>query len=130
MKKSLPLITILLFLVVFSFASAFEVTATSKSLSARVTFLSGEPVKGTNGLRIDITDISGRPAKNASVKVEYLMPSLPGKKPMMDYRTDAKPVGSSYEASLNLTMTGEWKVVLTVTRGERTEQMSFGMMVK
>ena len=101
-----------------------------RDLYGKVEFLNGQPAKGSNLVRIEIIDARSGPVKDAQVLIEYLMPSLPGKPPMMDYRATAKRAGSAYEATLNLDMTGEWKMVLSITRAKRTEKTTVGFVIK
>jgi hypothetical protein len=131
MKKYVPFVVMFMLLGLFSPARAFDTMASSKNYRARMTFVGGDPIVGVNRLRVVITDKAGRVVKDALVGIEYLMPSLPGKKPMMDYRTTARLAGSSYQASLDLTMAGEWKIILTVaTPPKRSDQMTFGVVLK
>jgi hypothetical protein len=44
------------------------------------------------------------------------MPSLPGKKPMMDNTTTAKPDGDAYKATLRLGMKGKWSAVVSIVK--------------
>ena len=130
MKSLLTLVMASLLLAGVSNASTFDTIASSKNYRARVVFPNGGPTKGANRIAINITSRSGQPVANALIGIEYLMPSLPGRKPMMTYRTTTRGIGASREASLNLTMTGEWKVILTVTvPPKRAERMAFGIVV-
>ena len=129
MKRFLTCITIIMLAAGICRAEGFEVAGKTETYTAKVTFLEGQPVKGSNRVRIDIMDASSRYVKDARVEIEYFMPSLPGKPPMMDYRTTTKRVGASYEATLKLDMVGEWKMMLSVTRAKRTEKATVGFVV-
>jgi hypothetical protein len=130
MKQFLSLIAILMLTAGLCRAEGFEVTGKAETYTAKVTFLDGQPVKGSNRVRIDIMDASSRVVKDAQVEIEYLMPSLPGKPPMMDYHTTAKRVGVAYETTLKMDMIGEWKIVLSITRAKFTEKASVGIVIK
>jgi hypothetical protein len=130
MRRGLLIVVLLLLLVGSSWAQAFDTSAASESYTAKVTFLGGQPVKGSNRVRIDIVDTSSRLVEDARVEVEYLMPSLPGKPPMMDYRTSTRKAKSGYETTLKLDMTGEWKIVLSITRANRAEKITMGFVVR
>ena len=130
MKQFLTFITILMLTAGLCRAEGFEITGKAKTCTAKVTFLEGQPVKGSNRVRIDIIDASSRHVKDAQVEIEYFMPSLPGKPPMMDYHVTAKRVGAAYEAFLKLDMTGEWKMVLSITRTKRTEKATVGFVIR
>jgi len=88
------------------------------------------PGRGNNNMTISITDSSQQPVTDAHVRVNYLMPSLPGKPPMMDYNTEATLSGNRYLAKMNLSMAGEWTIILGVTRQGKTETMRFSLVVK
>jgi hypothetical protein len=130
MKQFVTLITILILATSLCRAEGFELTGKAESYTAKVTFLEGQPVKGSNRVRIDIVDSSSRHVTDAQVGVEYLMPSLPGKPPMMDYHTTAKRAGAAYETTLKIDMTGEWKIVLSITRMKHTEKVTVAFLVK
>ena len=130
MKQFLTFITILMLTACLCRAEGFEITGKTDTYTAKVTFLEGQPVKGSNRVRIDIIDASSRHVKDAQVEIEYLMPSLPGKPPMMDYHTTAKRVGAAYEAFLKTDMAGEWKMVLSITRTKRTEKATVGFVIR
>ena len=129
MKHLLTFIAIVTLTASICRADGFEITGKTETYTAKITFLKGQPVKGSNRVRIDIIDASSQYVKDARVEIEYFMPSLPGKSPMMDYRTKAKRVGTSYEATLKLDMTGLWKMTLSVTRTKRTERATIEFLV-
>jgi hypothetical protein len=79
---------------------------------------------------IEILDTASRPVKDARVEVEYLMPSLPGKPPMMDYHTSANKVSTTYEAILKPDMSGEWRILLSITRAGHTEKATLRFELK
>ena len=89
--------------------------------SIRMTFDKGRPVEGTNRVKIMIRDSASRPVTEAQVKIDYYMPSLPGRPPMMSYSTAATRAGNGYEAAMNFTMKGEWKVAISVAAADRIE---------
>jgi hypothetical protein len=88
------------------------------------------PAIGNNNMSIYIKDGTQKPVTDAKVEVQYLMPSLPGKPPMMAYNTIAKLSGDHYSAQIDLSMAGKWTVILTVTRAKKTEAMQFSFIVK
>lgn len=90
--------------------------------SIQVTWDNTKPALGANRLQIVVTDEASRPVAGAEVKIVYLMPSLPGRPPMMEYSTTASPVDSRYEATINLTMKGVWQMVVSVTAGQHAEK--------
>lgn len=88
------------------------------------------PGGGNENMSIYITDRTQRPVTDALVKVNYLMPSLPGRPPMMDYNTEATLNGNHYLAKLNLSMAGEWIIIVGVTRAGKTETVRFSFVLK
>jgi hypothetical protein len=88
------------------------------------------PGGGNDNMSIYITDKAQRPVTDALVKVNYLMPSLPGRPSMMAYNTEATLSGNHYLAKLNLSMAGEWIIILRVTRAGKTETIRFSFVLK
>lgn len=130
MKSLCFFVTVLLVASGISLAAGYVQTGKAGDYSVRVTFDKSRPVLGPNRLEIRLTDSAGRPVAGAQVKVDYLMPSLPGRPPMMEYSTTAKPVGTEYEATMDLTMKGLWKMVFSITAGQQTEKETFDFEVK
>jgi hypothetical protein len=57
-------------------------------------------------MSIYIEDRALKPVTDAHVEVKYLMPSFPGKPPMMEYNIAAKLKGKHYLAQMDLSMAG------------------------
>ncbi len=130
-KNSLTIavaITLILSLTVF--ASEHEVEKKVDDYTVNVKFDRNPPARGENNIDITVKDASSKPVTDAQVAVEYLMPSFPGRPPMMEYSTSAKPSGGHYLARIDLTMAGEWTVVVKVTHGKRTGSTQFTFVVK
>ena len=49
---------------------------------------------------------------------------------MMAYSTQALPVDDGYEATIDLTMKGLWKMVVSFTAAQRTEKAVFTFEVR
>lgn len=81
MKQFGTFITILILAAGLCWAEGFELTGKTETYTAKVTFLEGQPVKGSNRVRIDIIDSSSRHVTDAEVGIEYLMPSFPEDRP-------------------------------------------------
>jgi hypothetical protein len=126
------LLSIMVFMAVAAVCSAggYELSAETDGYKVVMTFAENPPVQGENKAKILITDSASRPVKGATVKVEYLMPSLPGKSPMMYYETTAKPAGDVYEATLNLDMLGEWEVVINIAKGKGQKKVTIPFMLR
>lgn len=111
-------------------ASDYEKKGKAGDYGVEVRIDKNPPGRGNNNMSIYVKNRAGQPVTDASVKVNYLMPSLPGRPPMMDYNTEAALSGNHYLAKMNLSMAGEWTVVLGVTRAGKTETMQFSFVVK
>jgi hypothetical protein len=88
------------------------------------------PGRGNNNMAVYITDRAQQPVTDARVKVNYLMPSLPGRPPMMNYNTEATLSGDHYLAKMNLSMAGKWSIILGVSRAGKSETVQFSFVVK
>jgi hypothetical protein len=88
------------------------------------------PGRGNNGINITVTDEASKPVTDAEVEIEYLMPSLRGRPPMMDYSTKAELTGNKYHGNLNLPMAGRWTVVVKIVRAGKGETMGFAFVVE
>jgi hypothetical protein len=130
MRNALFATMVFLMVVGPSWAKDYVVTGKAGGYTVKAIFDKTRPVLGANRLEIAVTDAASRPMTDAQVDIDYFMPSLPGRPPMMDYNITAKPLGDRYEATLKLTMKGEWKVAVSVTRSNKTEKMTFGFDVR
>lgn len=135
MKKTIFMFgaIVLFFTTAVCWGAGFEIAGKTDGYAVRATFDKSQPTRGKNQVMITITDAESRPVRNVQVNVEYLMPSLPGKPPMMDFVTTAKPVEDKYTATLNLTMKGEWIIVVsivTVAESKPAEAIRFALEVR
>ena len=113
--------------------AGFETAGKAGAYTVRATFDKAEPARGENKLEISITDAGSRPVRNLHVSVEYSMPSMPGRPPMMSYKTVAKLTEDKYVAYLDFTMKGNWKVIVTaasMTEPNQSESITFGLTVR
>ena len=109
--------------------AGYEAKGKAGDYAVTVTFDKSKPAEGMNEMEISVVDQASRPVTDAEVQVEYLMPSLGGKTPMMDHKTTARPMGNKYRAALDFTMAGEWNVVVSITKAKRTGKMEFGLVI-
>jgi len=131
MKRMLFILMLLVLTPSFlALASDYERKGKAGVYGVEVRIDKNPPGRGNNNMTIFITDSAQRPVTDARVKVNYLMPSLPGRPPMMDYNTEATLSGSHYLAKMNLSMAGEWTIILGVSRAGKTETMKFSFFVK
>ena len=82
-------------------------------LTITLTTLPEPPQKGTNTVRIKVTDTQGRPVTDAKVRLAYTM-AMPG----MEVE-EVKAVytdGGIYEAPVDLGMKGAWNIKVTIER--------------
>jgi hypothetical protein len=131
-KKVLLLVAIALLIMpsLSAFASEYEVKGKAGDYNIAVRIDKNPPTRGYNNIDVVVMDATAKPVTNVQVHVEYLMPSLPGRAPMMEYTTTAKPSGHHYLARLDLSMAGEWTVILKVVRAGKTDKMEFSFVVR
>ena len=111
-------------------AGGFELKGKAGEYNIEVRMERNPPAKGHNGIEVVVTDGASRPVTDAEVEIEYLMPSLRGRPPMMDYSVKAKPAGNKYHADLNLSMAGEWRVLVKIARAGKGETLGFTFVVE
>jgi nitrogen fixation protein FixH len=111
-------------------SAGYGETGKAGDYSIVVTWDKSRPALGPNRVEIAVTDAASQPVTGAEVKIDYLMPSLPGKPAMMGYSTTATPVDGRYEATINLTMKGLWRMVVSVTAGQHAEKATSTFEVK
>ena len=120
---------ILLILSSVAFASEYETSGKAGDYTVRVLVDKNPLARGLNNMKITVTDGASKTVPDAQVQVDYLMPSLPGRKPMMQYSTTATRQDKYYLARIDLSMAGEWTVGVKVTRGDKTGTMKFTLVV-
>jgi len=132
MKRLFLLVaTVLVIIPAFlAFASEYVVKGKAGDYNVTVQIDRNPPARGYNKLDVVITDATGKPVTDAGVQVEYLMPSFPGRPPMMKYSTTAKQSDHHYLARLNLTMDGVWTIVITLTHAGKTDAMKFTIVAQ
>jgi hypothetical protein len=132
MKRLFLLVTIVLVILpaFLAFASEYVVKGKAGDYNVTVRIDRNPPARGYNNLDVVITDATGKPVTDAGVQVEYLMPSFPGRPPMMKYSTAAKQSDHHYVAQIDLSMDGVWNLLLKVTREGKTDTMEFTFVVR
>jgi hypothetical protein len=111
-------------------AGDFELKGKAGGYNVDVKMDRNPPGRGNNGINIMVTDEASRPVTDAEVEIEYLMPSLRGRPPMMDYSVKAELTGNKYHGNLNLSMAGKWTVVVKIARGGKGETVGFTFVVE
>lgn len=133
MKKTFSMVVLSAFIVtsaIIAWAGGFELKGKAGGYNVDIKMDRNPPSVGNNGIDIIVTDGALRPVTDARVEIEYLMPTLRGRPPMMDYTVAASLVGNKYHANLNLSMAGEWRVIVKIARGGKGEVMGFTFVVE
>jgi hypothetical protein len=111
-------------------ANEYKIKGKTGNYNVEVRFDKNPPGRGNNNISIYIADKALQPVTNAHVEVRYLMPSFPGKEPMMEDNTAAKLSGNHYLAQIDLSMAGKWTIIINVNWAGKTETMQFSFVVK
>lgn len=129
MKKILAITLILLIAAGGVFAKDYEVKKKAGEYDVEVKIDKNPPVVGDNNIEVEIKDASGRYVTDAIVVIEYSMPAMPGMPPM-NYKTDTTLKGKEYKATMNLSMSGPWNIVVKITRAGKTATVKFTVDAK
>jgi len=127
--KNLVAITLSVLLMVASIGCAkkgYEVTKQVGEYNVHITMDKNPPIVGDNYLTIGVKDATGTNVTDATVKVDYSMPAMPGM-PAMNYSTEAAPHGNEYHATVNLSMAGAWDIALKIARSDKTDTVKFNV---
>jgi len=102
MRKIALLFSLIFFIgVIFGCAKGYEITKPAGEYNVTITLDKNPPVAGENQMTIMLKDSSGKEVTDATVKVEYTMPAMPGM-PAMNYTAEPKIKGTSYNTTLPL----------------------------
>jgi hypothetical protein len=127
MKKLFLLSMTLLFIATgAAYAKGMEVTKKAGDYSVQVRFDKNPVATGDNNMEIEIRDASGKVVSDATVKVEYSMPAMPGM-PAMNYKSSAVLTGQAYAAKINLSMSGSWNVAVKIAKGVKIAAVRFNV---
>ena len=127
MKKWIGVVaSVILLITGIAYAKDYEVKKKAGDYDVEVKIDKNPPAVGKNNMEIEIKDAGGKYVTDANVKVEYTMPAMPGM-PAMDYKADAKLDGYEYKATMDLSMSGSWNVVVKITRGDKTSKIKFSV---
>jgi hypothetical protein len=129
MKRLAVIGIILMFVTGIAYAKEYEVKKKAGDYDVVVTIDRNPPVVGDNNISIDVKDASGQNVTDARVKIDYGMPAMPGM-PAMDYKADAGLKGTAYKATMNLSMSGPWNIVVKIVRAGKTTSMKFTVDAK
>lgn len=126
MKNVVLIIIAVLLLVPVAYAKDYEVTKKAGDFDVHVQIDKNPPVVGDNNVTVEIKDAAGKHVVDASVKVYYSMPAMPGMPPM-NYKTDAKLKGDEYTATMNLSMSGPWNIAIKIKKDGKTDTVKFNI---
>jgi len=127
MKKWIGVVaSVILLITGIAYAKDYEVKKKAGDYDVEVKIDKNPPAVGKNNMEIEIKDAGGKYVTDANVKVEYTMPAMPGM-PAMDYKADAKLDGYEYKATMDLSMSGSWNVVVKIIRGDKTSKVKFSV---
>ena len=126
--KKIILVTVALLLIAAGavFAAGLEVKHKAGPYDVNIKFDKNPPTTGANDVDIEIKDAAGKYVTDATVKVDYSMPAMPGM-PAMIYKSNAALGGSKYAAKLDLSMSGSWNIAVKITKGGKTSTVKFNI---
>jgi hypothetical protein len=126
MKRLWIVLLILLMAVSLVYAKGFEVKKKAGEYSVEIEIDKNPPTVGKNNMKIEIKDSSGNYVTDASVKILYSMPAMPGMPPM-NYKTEAVLSGKEYRAVLDISMSGPWNIEVRISKGGKTSTVKFNV---
>jgi hypothetical protein len=129
MKKLVVAGIFIMLLAGIAFAKEYEVAKKAGDYDVVVKIDKNPPVVGDNMVVIEVRDASGKYVTDAKVKIDYVMPAMPGM-PAMNYKTDTELKGNAYTATMNLSMSGSWNIAVKITKGGKTSSMKFTVDAK
>jgi hypothetical protein len=127
MRRIALLFSLIFFIgVIFGCAKGYEITKPVGEYNVTITLDKNPPVAGENQMTIMLKDSSDKAVTDATVKVEYTMPAMPGM-PAMHYTAEPMVRGTAYHTTLNLSMSGAWNIAVKITRHDKTELVNFNV---
>ena len=119
--------SVILLIAGIAYAKDYEVKKKAGDYAVDIKIDKNPPSVGKNNMEIEIKDAAGKYVTDAKVNVEYSMPAMPGM-PAMDYKTDAKLEKEyEYKATIDLSMSGSWNIIVKITRGDKTSKVKFSV---
>lgn len=129
MKKFIVTLLSLMFVISgIAFAKDYEVNKKAGDFDVVVSIDKNPPAMGKNNLTIAIKDAAGKSVTDATVRVDYSMPPMPGMPPM-NYKADADLKDGKYTATMDLSMAGSWNITVKITRDGKTSKLKFSIDV-
>ena len=112
-----------------SFADEYKASKQAGDLEVLMTIDKNPPVVGSNTVTIALKDGAGKAVTDAAVRLDYGMAAMPGM-PAMNYVSDAKLSGESYQAPLDPSMAGPWFITVKILREKKIETAKFNIDVQ
>lgn len=122
-------LTAVLLATVSASAADYQITKKAGQYSLDVRFDRNPPIVGKNTVTATITDGAGKSVTDAVVTFNYSMPPMPGMPPM-NYKTSAALKGQRYVATLDLSMSGSWNIVVRIAKGDQVQAARFTVDAK
>jgi hypothetical protein len=129
MKRIVLAMLVLLLSAGWAVAKEYEVKKTAGDYTIVVKIDKNPPVTGQNHMQVAVTDKKGETVSDAVLDVDYGMPAMPGM-PAMNYKTKAAPMGKSYMAMLDFSMSGAWTVTVKINRGGKVQSVKLNVDVR
>ncbi len=101
--------------------SGLKLESTSDHYVATLQMEKNPPSVGDNVVKITIKNQTKEIVTPKSVLIEYAMPAMPGMPPMNE-KTNTVLQGSTYKATINLSMSGSWLITLKITTTNTAEE--------
>jgi len=114
MKKILALIIVFV-ISGMAYAASYDAVKEVNNLNVKIMMDSDPPTVGEKDLDITVTDSTSTPVTDAKIKIEYSMPPMHGM-PSMKYKARAKSAEGGYRAKINLSMSGQWNIAVSIKR--------------
>ena len=126
MKKTIVFMCVVLLVSGSAWAKDFTLNKKAGDLTVSVSIDKNPPVVGDNNIEISLKDDIGKDVTDAQVSIDYTMPAMPGM-PAMKYKTNATLSGTTYRATLQLSMAGSWNVIVKINRQGNTVSAKFSV---
>ncbi len=124
--KTTAVFAILFLLSGIAMAGEYQVAKKVDDLDVVVTLDKNPPVAGKNMMTIVVKDNAAKPVTDVKIRVDYGMPAMPGM-PAMNYKSDAAPSGTAFNAPIDFSMSGAWNVAVKILREGKTSTVKFNV---
>ena len=129
MKKMILLSMVFMLVAVSAYAKGYEVAKDAGPFKVNITLDKNPAVTGNNAITITVKDASGKVVPDAKLKVDYIMPAMPGM-PAMNYKASLQAHGGMFMGNLNFSMPGSWSIIIKVDAGGKTGKAKLNIDVQ